>query len=930
MKKLVLIFLLLSGTAKAGILDLKVSTAQIFDVQWNASSNLNTSGFSYIYASVRYSDQALVATRLTAANYADINSVPGRYIGFFLNTTTHPGTYGMAVFNSDGTQYKVLNYTGTFRAIADGAIFYNGNGSWGTLITTGAGYSLGGSATFPITINNPSTAQLQAYTPPSLVPLAAGQVASAVTNITSGITATLAQIPGSYNPALDGGTLSLSNGDSSSTALTISGNNGTAAIASGSATLSGVISGVGKLTKSGAGTLVLSGTNTYQGGTEVAAGILSVGADANLGNASGAITLSGGTLAATDTFSTARNISITSASAIDVASGKTLTNTGIVSGSLGLTKSGAGTLNLNGVNTYTGTLTVSAGTLNVGSTSSSTNSQLLSNISISSGATLSGYGILGATGKTVTNSGTVNNGADLGAITVNGNYTQTSNGTLLIKLTPNNTDVLNVAGVATLDGGLRISPAAGSYTTARYTILTANSIGGAFSSLTNLRPSLNFSVGYDATSVYLDYVSNSGLVASLASGPYKRIANQVITGLGDSSTLIQQLSSSTTAIVDKTMRQMAAPTVNIGVGLGKTASAATSIVFDKAGTFTGDFSSSRDLQSKIFESSMMPNILPTSNMSFQQLATNFAVNPINYRKSLQLNRNFIGEDVSYDKFNPGKFGGWIQGYVDRGFGDATPGSAGFRNETFGVIGATEYSFSEDVLAGVFVSQSKSTSVVDESSGNMDIDQTQVGFYAQKILDGYKLSGSASVGKQKYKNKRNISVAGVSALSNYDGHSHQGSLGVSRLSKLGHASIEPFGLLSYSKTSTDGYSEVGAISGSDNYNLTVDKTKSSIGSVTSGITFTLPFRIDKNDVRWKLRPAVRYSDELVKPVVSTAFVGSSASTQYDSRRVDKWVRVMTTELNLSLSKESSLKLGGEYQEGKTYDSYRLFGQYDWKF
>ncbi|NKC22631.1 hypothetical protein HED50_12665 [Ochrobactrum oryzae] len=48
------------------------------------------------------------------------------------------------------------------------------------------------------------------------------------------------------------------------------------------ATASGVLSGGGKLTKTGAGVLTLTGTNTYSGGTAITAGTLSVGADNNL------------------------------------------------------------------------------------------------------------------------------------------------------------------------------------------------------------------------------------------------------------------------------------------------------------------------------------------------------------------------------------------------------------------------------------------------------------------------------------------------------------------------------------------------------------------------------------------------------------------------------------------------------------------------
>jgi len=176
MKKILLVLLLLCSNAFAAITDLKLSTAQIFDVQWYISGGkLYASSFNYIYASVNYSTQTTSAARWTAAQTADANS-NGRYIGFF-NSTTNPGTYGMAVFNSDGSTYKIINNTGSFAALADGAIFYNGNGMWGTLITTGQGYSNGQSGNWTVTQSNPTNTQLQAYTPPSSTPLAAGQTA---------------------------------------------------------------------------------------------------------------------------------------------------------------------------------------------------------------------------------------------------------------------------------------------------------------------------------------------------------------------------------------------------------------------------------------------------------------------------------------------------------------------------------------------------------------------------------------------------------------------------------------------------------------------------------------------------------------------------------------------------------------------------------
>jgi hypothetical protein len=165
-------------SVSAGVTDLKLSTAQIFDVQWNISGGkLNTSGFNYIFSSINYATQTTQAARWTQAQTQDAGA-NGRYISFF-HSTTNPGTYGMAVYNSDGSIYKLINNTGSFRTLADGAIFYNGNGMWGTLITTKQGFNYGQSASFTLTQEYPTNQQLEAYVPDSTTPLAAGETAAA-------------------------------------------------------------------------------------------------------------------------------------------------------------------------------------------------------------------------------------------------------------------------------------------------------------------------------------------------------------------------------------------------------------------------------------------------------------------------------------------------------------------------------------------------------------------------------------------------------------------------------------------------------------------------------------------------------------------------------------------------------------------------------
>ncbi|NKW10706.1 hypothetical protein HGG76_20670 [Ochrobactrum tritici] len=66
----------------------------------------------------------------------------------------------------------------------------------------------------------------------------------------------------------------------------------------------------GALTKTGAGTLVLSGTNIYTGGTNINGGTLVAGANNNLGATSGGLNFNGGTLRLSSAFDNARAVTL--------------------------------------------------------------------------------------------------------------------------------------------------------------------------------------------------------------------------------------------------------------------------------------------------------------------------------------------------------------------------------------------------------------------------------------------------------------------------------------------------------------------------------------------------------------------------------------------------------------------------------------------
>jgi autotransporter-associated beta strand protein len=213
-----------------------------------------------------------------------------------------------------------------------------------------------------------------------------------------------------------GGTV-YSNGLSISQTATISGGSislvGAAPVVdtAANATISSVLTGVGSaLTKTGAGTLTLSGANDYTGGTTISAGVLSVSNLTNTGAShlgDGTFTLDGGTLRYTgpamgtnpgwtraytlganggtfDLSSATGTLWIGGAVSYSGSGPRTLTvltsdipsvnPDGRLGSSLGdgaggatsLVKNGAGTLILSGANTYTGQLQINQGTVQYG------------------------------------------------------------------------------------------------------------------------------------------------------------------------------------------------------------------------------------------------------------------------------------------------------------------------------------------------------------------------------------------------------------------------------------------------------------------------------------------------------------------------------------------------------------------------------------
>jgi autotransporter-associated beta strand protein len=313
-------------------------------------------------------------------------------------------------------------------------------------------------------------------------------------------------------------------------------------------TISGNIFGTGVLNKNGAGTLTLTGNNNYSGTTTINGGTLAVLGSltplgtgnvvnnatldingSNLSNdisGSGALIVSNSSqLLGTNTYTGTTTIS---AGRLQIGNGGTagtlgtgnvtnndslifnrsdaITVANTISGTGDLKKSGAGSLMLTAVNSYTGATIADTGSLFVqGSIATS------SGLTVNSGALLGGHGTLPST--VINAGGTLSPGNSIGTITVAGNLTFAPGSNYVVEVSPTTADRTNVTGTAALAGTVQATFLPGTQYLPHYTILSSAGLGGTtFDGITAGGVPANFaaSLSYTPTDVVLDYTAVLG------------------------------------------------------------------------------------------------------------------------------------------------------------------------------------------------------------------------------------------------------------------------------------------------------------------------------------------------------------------------------------------------------------------------------------
>jgi outer membrane autotransporter protein len=278
---------------------------------------------------------------------------------------------------------------------------------------------------------------------------------------------------------------------------------GTGAGVSHTATIASVLAGNSRLIKDDLGTLILTGANTYTGGTRINNGVLQIGNGGTTGSITG------------DVLNSAALV-FNRSNTFDVA--------GAISGTGVIRQVGTGLTNLTGNSgAFTGTTRVENGTLAV-------NGTLGGAVEILGTGRLLGAGTVG---NTIVSS-VIAPGNSIGTLNVAGNITFNAGSIYEVEVNAaGQSDRIVATGTAAINGGtVQVLAGMGAYApSTTYTILTANGgRTGAFDGVTSNLAFLTPSLSDDANNVYLTMTRNAVSFQNVGITP-----NQIATGQGTES-----------------------------------------------------------------------------------------------------------------------------------------------------------------------------------------------------------------------------------------------------------------------------------------------------------------------------------------------------------------------------------------------------------
>jgi autotransporter-associated beta strand protein len=676
-----------------------------------------------------------------------------------------------------------------------------------------------------------------------------------------------------------GATLDIGGHNQTLNALAGSGN---VALGSGVLTFSaqgnfaGVISGTGSIVTTTP--TILSGVNTFTGTTTINAN-LSLSSQGSFSFSS--VVIDKGNLDISGTNSGTAIKSLSGSGAVTLGSRTlTLTNaadtfSGTISGAGGLQISG-GTETLTNSNFYTGATIISAGALQIGNGSIANSS-----VAVASGATLTGTGKVGAT--SIASGGTLTPGSNAapGTLTIAGNLTLASGSSFVDPVASSGAGLVNVSGVAGINGNTIANLASGSYASGQqYTLITAaGGVSGTFSSLatTGLPGNLRASLSYDADDVYLNLRSNA-LAPSLASNT---TTNQ----------------HTVVAAIDAAVTAGAVPSGGFNALYGLSGASLNSAIDQISGQVGPNVS----------------NAVGQSFLSFLAVTADGGAGDVgSFAPGSAYGAATAPHRAQLDVGQTRVWGAAYGGHVGLS-ADTASGAAGLSASNVGLIGGADMQLGDNILAGVTLDWGRQH--FNSGNGSGISNDYAFGLYGRADVDAAYVTAAFGYGWHQITTLRVVTVSGTDVLQgkqNADDFGGRIEAGW-RLALDDTYTIAPYGAFAGESFESPAYGET-ALSGASTFALSYAAHTSTLGRSELGAHLDRSFELGNGGLTADLKAAWAHQlDDL--PFTQANFENlATASFQVLGVRPDRDTALLGADLELQYRSGLFLGLKGEGQFG----------------
>lgn len=440
---------------------------------------------------------------------------------------------------------------------------------------------------------------------------------------------------------------------------------------------------------------------------------------------------------------------------------------------------------------YTGVLDVQGGIARVNGDMGAADAM------VGTGARIGGSGYIN--NLTVNAGGEIAPGNSIGTFHVMGDFTHDANATYQVEVNSSlGSDLIDVGGIANLDGFVAVTMEAGSYApSSTYTILTAaGGLNGTFDSVSSINMLFDADLSYDANNVFLTLSRSGFTFDDIVPGPI----GQSFDAVPDNDPSTQLLLASNDAAIAQSLQDAAAaPYPAASAGVAQVVDKIQSVIGNRIG-FLQDSRQSRTSGTR------------TAGAGFNALepAAGF-----NLGDALQ---GSAPDRLALQNFDAGfapqgnAFGVWLQGY---GLTGTTEQGGKSLDYTFsGLAGGFDYWLSPELLAGLTVSYTRGQSDVGPANADADTTLYQLAGYVAYASGPWTWQAIGGYGRANTDAQRNILFGGlpVHLTADYDTDIWQaaaeGGYGFD-LKLAGNAvTLTPLAGASYSRQMQDSFTERG--------------------------------------------------------------------------------------------------------------------------